>query len=95
MVFRTAFEIDQMHILTQAEQRGRHLDQWQSLNLFFSAEEDEAYIAKIHKYAIESEDILGLYYVYSKAGIQASKDDLYCLPINNTIKSSFSTMLTM
>lgn len=75
MVFRTAFEIDQMHILTQAEQRGRHLDQWQSLNLFFSAEEDEAYIAKIHKYAIESEDILGLYYVYSKAGIQASKDD--------------------
>lgn len=75
LVFRTAFEIDQMAILQQAEQRGKHLDQWQSLNLFFSSEEDEEYIAKVHQYAIESEDILGLYYVYSKAGIQASKDE--------------------
>lgn len=75
LVFRTAFEIDQMSILKQAEQRGKYLDQWQSLNLFFSSEEDEGYIAKVHQYAIESEDILGLYYVYSKAGIQASKDD--------------------
>lgn len=75
LVFRTAFEIDQMAILKQAEQRGKYLDQWQSLNLFFSSEEDEGYIAKVHQYAIESEDILGLYYVYSKAGIQASKDE--------------------
>lgn len=73
--FKTAFEMDQMNILRQAEARGKHLDQWQSLNLFFSAGEDEEYIAKVHEYAIRSEDILGLYYVYSKAGIQASKDD--------------------
>lgn len=75
LVFRTAFEIDQMAILRQAEARGEYLDQWQSLNLFFSAGEDEGYISKVHEYAIRSEKILGLYYVYSKAGIQASKDD--------------------
>lgn len=75
LVFRTAFEIDQMSILRQAEARGDYLDQWQSLNLFFAAGEDEGYIAKVHQYAIESEKILGLYYVYSKAGVQASKDE--------------------
>lgn len=74
-VFRTAFEIDQMAILRQAEARAEFLDQWQSLNLFFSAGEDEEYISKVHEYAIRSEKILGLYYVYSKAGIQASKDE--------------------
>lgn len=75
LVFRTAFEMDQMAILRQAEARADYLDQWQSLNLFFAAEEDEGYIARVHQYAIESEKILGLYYVYSKAGIQASKDE--------------------
>jgi ribonucleoside-diphosphate reductase alpha chain len=75
LVFRTAFEIDQMAILRQAEARSDYIDQWQSLNLFFAAGEDEAYISKIHQYAIESEKILGLYYVYSKAGVQASKDE--------------------
>lgn len=80
LVFRTAFEIDQMAILRQAEARGAYLDQWQSLNLFFAAGEDEEYIAKVHQYAIESEKILGLYYVYSKAGVQASKDEcLACM----------------
>lgn len=74
-VFRTAFEVDQMSILRQAEARAEFIDQWQSLNLFFSAGEDEGYISKVHEYAIRSEKILGLYYVYSKAGVQASKDD--------------------
>lgn len=75
MVFRTAFEMDQMAILRQAEARADYLDQWQSLNLFFAAEEDEEYVSRIHQYAIQSENILGLYYVYSRAGIQASKDE--------------------
>lgn len=75
LVFKTAFEIDQMAILRQAEARGDYLDQWQSLNLFFASGEEEAYISKVHQYAIESEKILGLYYIYSKAGIQASKDE--------------------
>ena len=73
-VFKTAFEIDQKAVLRMAATRGKHIDQWQSLNLFFSAEEDEQYISEVHKEAFLNPDILGLYYIYSKAGIQASSD---------------------
>lgn len=73
-VFKTAFEIDQRTILRLASLRGRYLDQWQSLNLFFSAEEDPKYIAKIHQEAFEDEGIRALYYVYSKTGVIAAKD---------------------
>lgn len=79
-VFKTAFEINQMDILNQAVDRGVYLDQWQSLNLFFSAEEDEAVVAEVHQRAIEDEGILGLYYVYSQAGVQASNGEcLACM----------------
>lgn len=78
-VFKTAFEIDQYAILKQAEDRGKNLCQWQSLNLFFSAKEDEGHISKVHQYAVESEDILGLYYVYSMADVQASNDKDECV----------------
>ncbi|WP_461533504.1 ribonucleotide reductase N-terminal alpha domain-containing protein [Sinomicrobium sp.] len=74
-VFRTAFEIDQKSILSMASSRAEYIDQWQSLNLFFSAEEEESYISEVHKQAFLDPNILGLYYVYSKAGIQASKDE--------------------
>lgn len=74
-VFRTAFEINQSSILDMAAERGKHIDQWQSLNLFFGAEEEESYISQVHKKAFLDTDILGLYYIYSKAGIQASKDE--------------------
>lgn len=73
-VFKTAFEIDQSVILRLAAQRGKYLDQWQSLNLFFAAGEDESYISKVHQEAFVNPDILGLYYIYSMAGVQASKD---------------------
>lgn len=73
-VFKTAFEIDQQMVLRMAAARGRSIDQWQSLNLFFSSEEDEKYISEVHKEAFLNRDILGLYYIYSKAGIQASSD---------------------
>lgn len=79
-VFKTAFEINQHDILNQAIDRGAYLDQWQSLNLFFSAEEDEAVVAEVHQRAIEDEGILGLYYVYSQAGVQASNGEcLACM----------------
>ena len=73
-VFRTAFEINQNVVLRMAAARGKYIDQWQSLNLFFSAEEDEKYISEVHKSAFLNPDILGLYYIYSRAGIQASSD---------------------
>jgi ribonucleoside-diphosphate reductase alpha chain len=74
-VFRTAFEIPQMAVLQLASQRSQYIDQWQSLNLFFAADEDEGYINEVHKEAFNDSNILALYYVYSKAGVQASKDE--------------------
>jgi ribonucleoside-diphosphate reductase alpha chain len=73
-VFKTAFEIDQTAILRMASSRGRYLDQWQSLNLFFSADEDPAWIAEVHEQAFNDPDILGLYYCYSQSGVKASKE---------------------
>lgn len=74
-VFLTAFEIDQFQILRHASQRSKYIDQWQSLNLFFSSEESEEYISAVHKQAFLDENIRGLYYVYSMAGVKAAKDE--------------------
>lgn len=75
LIFKTGFEIDQRAHLRLAKGRSPHVDQWQSLNFNFSAEEDEEYIAEFHQEAFLDPDILGLYYVYSKAGVRASKDE--------------------
>lgn len=72
-VFKTAFEINQREILFQANQRQRNLCQGQSLNLFFSADEEEQYIHEIHKEAAEMQFIKALYYVRSQSGIVAEK----------------------
>lgn len=74
-VFRTAFEINQSALIRLASSRGRFLDQWQSINLFFPAGEDPKVIAQVHKEAFLDENIRGLYYVYSKAGVSGSKGD--------------------
>lgn len=74
-VFKTAFEIDQRAILRMASARQRHIDQCQSLNFFFSADESEEYIAAIHKEMLLDPYIKGAYYVRSSAGVQASKDE--------------------
>ena len=74
-VFKTAFEIDQRAILRLASTRQQFIDQGQSLNLFFAAEEDEGYIAEIHKEALLDENIKGLYYLRSSRGVKASKGE--------------------
>ena len=74
-VFKTAFEIDQRAILRLGSQRQKRLDQGQSLNLFFSADEDEGYISEIIQEAWEDPEILAVYYSYSQAGVTASKDE--------------------
>lgn len=74
-VFKTAFEINQETIINMASSRQRWIDQGQSLNLFFGADESEEYISKIHKLAFKDERIKALYYMRSKAGIQAAKDE--------------------
>jgi ribonucleoside-diphosphate reductase alpha chain len=71
-VFRTAFEINQKAILRMASTRARYVDQWQSLNLFFAADEDPAWIAEVHGEAFRDPNILGLYYIYTMASSDAA-----------------------
>lgn len=75
LVFKTAFEIDQKVLLRLASTRQQFIDQGQSLNLFFSSDEDEEYIAEVHKIFFLDERLKGLYYIRSQAGVQASKDE--------------------
>lgn len=75
LVFRTAFEIDQTAILRLASTRAKYIDQGQSLNLFFAADESEEYISAIHKQAFMDENITSLYYIYTLAGVQAAKNE--------------------
>lgn len=74
-VFRTAFEISQFAVLRHASLRAQSLDQWQSVNLFFSADESEEVIAAVHKEAFLDENILGLYYMYTLAGVAGSNGE--------------------
>lgn len=77
-VFKTAFEINQYSHKRKVASRGKYIDQWQSWNSFFAAEEDPEYISKFHKDCWIDEEIRGMYYVYSKAGVTASKDCESC-----------------
>lgn len=73
-VFKTAFEINQKTVVALASARGRYIDQWQSLNMFFAAEERPEWISEVHQRAFEDPNILGLYYIYTQAGIGAAKE---------------------
>lgn len=75
LVYKTAFEIDQKALLRLASVRQRYICQAQSLNLFFDADEDEGYIAEIHREAFIDPYIKSLYYMRTLAGVQASKDE--------------------
>lgn len=75
LVFKTAYEIDQRAILRLASARQQYIDQAQSINLFFDANEDEAYISEIHKEAFLDPNIKSLYYMRTKAGVKASKGE--------------------
>lgn len=72
-VFKTGYEIDQEILLDRAADRQVFIDQSQSLNLFFAADASPQYISKIHKKALLDPHIKSLYYLRSRAGIQASK----------------------
>jgi ribonucleoside-diphosphate reductase alpha chain len=69
-VFKTAFELNQENILLMASHRQKIMNeggggQSQSLNLFFTAEESEEEIARLHNIAFEDENIQSLYYIHS------------------------------
>jgi len=46
-------------------QRQKYIDQAQSINLYFTSNDPEWYIGKIHRMCFEDEGILSLYYIYS------------------------------
>ena len=69
-VFKTAFELNQESILLMASHRQKIMNeggggQGQSLNLFFTAEESEEEISRLHNMAFEDEYIQALYYIHS------------------------------
>lgn len=67
-VFRTAFEIPMESYLQLCSQRQSFIDQGQSINLYFTSNDSEEYMSKIHKIAFDDENILALYYIYSMRG---------------------------
>ena len=75
MVFKTAFEIDQRAILRLASARQRYIDQGQSINLFFDADEKEEYISEIIQEAIDDPYIIGIYYQRSMSGVKATRGE--------------------
>ena len=69
-VFKTAFELNQETILLMGSHRQKIMNkggggQGQSLNLFFTAEESEEEISRLHNVAFEDENINSLYYIHS------------------------------
>lgn len=71
-VFKTAYEINQFVILRKAAARQPSICQSQSLNTFVSDTATEEYLSDLAQAAAEDENILGLYYLRSAAGVQAS-----------------------
>lgn len=74
-VFKTAFEINQHAVVRHAAQRSQYIDQWQSVNLFFSADETEQVISEVHKGIFLDERMIGVYYMNFLAGVPAMNQD--------------------
>lgn len=73
-VFKTAFEIDQFHLIDLAVDRQKFICQGQSLNLFFSADVDPQYFHEVHVRAWEG-GLNTLYYVRSSSVLKADLSD--------------------
>ena len=69
-VFKTAIEIDQNAIVTQAADRQKYLCQGQSLNIFFPAGASKADLHKVH-YNAWKEGCKGLYYLRTETSNKA------------------------
>ncbi len=71
-VFKTAFELDQRWIVDHAGDRQEFICQGQSVNLFFPAGTDKAYVNSVHIRAWQK-NLKGLYYLRTNAGAAAEK----------------------
>ena len=73
LVFKTFREIDQHHVVRQANQRGRYICQGQSLNTSFKADASEQYMSSVHVMAAKSKYVKAMYYMNTESGVDASK----------------------
>ena len=71
-VFKTFEELDMHWVIEQASARQQHLDQGQSVNLYFPAGADKAYVKDVHM-AAWSKGLKGLYYLRTSSGASADK----------------------
>ena len=78
LVFRTAFEIDQSSHLRLCGLRQIHIDQTQSINLFFAGDATEEDISRAFTYALKHPSIPSIYYAYSQTGVSGSNDCVAC-----------------
>lgn len=69
-VFKTAFELDQRWVIDHAAARQPFICQGQSVNLFFPAGTDKAYVNEVHLRAFNKK-LKGLYYLRTSAGAKA------------------------
>jgi ribonucleoside-diphosphate reductase alpha chain len=69
-VFKTAFELDQRWVIDHAAGRQPYICQGQSVNLFFPAGTDKAYVNEVHLRAFNKK-LKGLYYLRTSAGSKA------------------------
>lgn len=69
-VFKTAFELDQRWVVEHAADRQPYICQGQSVNLFFPAGEDKAYVNRVHLDAYKK-GLKGLYYLRTESEKQA------------------------
>ena len=69
-VFKTAQELDQMWVVQHAAERQKFICQGQSVNLFFPAGSNKAYVNKVHLSAWEK-GLKGLYYLRTEAKSRA------------------------
>ena len=70
--FKTAFELDQRWVIDHAAGRQPFICQGQSVNLFFPAGTDKAYVNEVHLRAFNKK-LKGLYYLRTSAGSSADK----------------------
>jgi ribonucleoside-diphosphate reductase alpha chain len=69
-IFKTAFELDQRWVVDHAAARQPFICQGQSVNLFFPAGTDKAYVNEVHLRAFNKK-LKGLYYLRTSAGAKA------------------------
>jgi ribonucleoside-diphosphate reductase alpha chain len=69
-IYKTAFELDQRRVIDHAAGRQPYICQGQSVNLFFPAGTDKAYVNEVHLRAFNKK-LKGLYYLRTSAGSKA------------------------